>query len=275
MSLLLAAEQAHNFWDFSSVLDPANLGTNLIALLTLTLLEVVLGIDNVVFIAIVAAKLPPAQQAKARRTGLLLALITRVLFLATITFILGLATKKLGFAIPFSGYEPTGKDLVLIAGGLFLIYKATKEIHVRVEGEEEGAEVRAAPAAFWPTIGQILVIDLIFSIDSVVTAVGMAKELLVMVAAVVISVGVMLAAAGPISAFISKHPTMKMLALSFLLLIGVVLVAEGVGQHISKGYIYFGMAFALSVETLNIVSRRKRAKGTVGVALPDSALKSR
>ncbi len=265
LTALLAAEP---LWDFSRVIAPEHIWANLGALVTLTLMEVVLGIDNIVFIAIVAGQLPEGQQKKARQTGLMLALVTRVALLATVTYIMGLAEKKLGVTVPFTGHDLTGKDLVLIGGGLFLIYKATKEIHIRVEGEEEGHETKEKAATFWGTIVQILIIDMVFSIDSVVTAVGMAKELIVMVAAVILSVGIMLLTAGPVSDFIKKHPTMKMLALSFLLLIGVMLLAEAVGQHIQKGYIYFAMSFSLIVEMLNIVSRRKRKAGVVGVAAP-------
>ncbi|MBL9001370.1 MAG: TerC family protein [Phycisphaerae bacterium] len=241
---------------------------NLIALVTLTAMEIVLGIDNIVFIAIVAGRLPREQREKARIIGLSLALLTRVLFLFTITLIMGLATTPL-FSIPFLS-EPgpdgnkvastvSGRDLILLLGGGFLIFKATYEIHNKIEGEEHGPGDRKA-AGFWPTIGLILVIDLVFSIDSVVTAVGMAQNLTVMVTAVVISMIVMLAFSGYITRFIDKHPTLKMLALSFLLLIGVVLVADGLGQHISKGYIYFAMAFSLLVEMLNMgASRKKKA----------------
>jgi predicted tellurium resistance membrane protein TerC len=241
---------------------------NLLALVTLTAMEIVLGIDNIVFIAIIAARLPESQREKARVIGLSLALITRVIFLGTITLIMSLATKKL-FTLPFLT-EPgpdgvalpstvTGKDLVLIIGGGFLIFKATREIHKKIEGDEHGPSTHKA-SSFWPTIGLILVIDLVFSIDSVVTAVGMARSLWVMVAAVVASMGVMLAFSGYITRFIDRHPTLKMLALSFLLLIGVVLVADGLGQHISKGYIYFAMAFSFIVEILNMAIRGKHEK---------------
>jgi predicted tellurium resistance membrane protein TerC len=251
MPLTLAAE----LFDFQRLTAPEHLWGNVIALLTLTALEIVLGIDNIVFIAILSGKLPREQQHKARQTGLGLALITRILLLTTLTVILGLANHQL-FTIPVLEHAFTGKDLVLFLGGLFLIWKSTHEIHKKVEGGEDptGAGKRGS---FWAVIAQILVVDLVFSIDSVVTAVGMAQELLIMIAAVIISVGIMLAAAGRISRFIDKHPTMKMLALSFLLLIGVMLVADSLGQHISKGYIYFAMAFSLGVEMLNIAMRKK------------------
>lgn len=253
--------------DVASILTPENI----IALITLTLLEIVLGIDNIVFIAILCAKLPPDQRKKARQTGLALALITRILLLTTITFIISLAGKDL-FMIP--GMTETvesadgsthkaplgisGKDLILILGGAFLIFKSTKEIHHKIEDKPD-TDIAVKHAAFWPIIAQILVIDVVFSLDSVITAVGMARALPIMIAAVIISVCVMLVASGTISRFIDKHPTMKMLALAFLLLIGVVLVADGFGQHVSKGYIYFAMAFSLAVETLNIVVRKRSA----------------
>ncbi len=244
---------------------------NAIALVTLTAMEVVLGIDNIVFIAILAGRLPAEQQGKARQIGLAVALVTRLLLLFTLTWIMGL-TKDL-FLIPgltepvIEGHgKPTGevkplgisgRDLVLLVGGLFLIYKSTKEIHHKMD--EGGTDAPSAKSAsFWPTVATIGVIDIVFSLDSVITAVGMAQSLAVMVVAVVVAVGVMLAFAGRISRFIEKHPTMKMLALSFLLLIGVMLVADAFGRHIPKGYIYFAMAFSLMVETLNIFARRKK-----------------
>jgi predicted tellurium resistance membrane protein TerC len=242
---------------------------NLIALVTLTALEIVLGIDNIVFIAILCGRLPPEQRARARTTGLALALLTRVALLATISFIIGLAGTPL-LAVPFLTETVTnadrtvtevpmnisGRDLIMIVGGLFLIGKATLEIHHKIEDRPAG-DRPVTHAAFWPTIAQILVIDVVFSLDSVITAVGMAQVLTVMIVAVVISVGIMLLAAGTISRFIDKHPTLKMLALAFLVLIGVVLVADGLGQHISKGYIYFAMAFSLGVEMLNIIARAR------------------
>jgi predicted tellurium resistance membrane protein TerC len=242
-------------FDLQRLFAPEHLWGNVIALFTLTAMEIVLGIDNIVFIAILSAKLPGEQQDKARRTGLGLALITRILFLTTLTVIMGLATTEL-FKIPLIDHKFSGKDAVLFVGGLFLIFKATREIHGKVEGGPEPVR-KAGAGSFWSVIAQILLIDLVFSIDSVVTAVGMAQELLIMIAAVIISVGIMLVASGRVSAFIDKHPTMKMLALAFLLLIGVMLVADSVGQHISKGYIYFAMAFSLGVEMLNLAMRKK------------------
>lgn len=218
-----------------------------ISLLTLTVLEIVLGIDNVVFIAILAGKLPVAQREKARRLGLSLALITRILLLLSITWIMGLKTPLFSL---FS-HTFTGRDLILLLGGLFLIAKATKEIHEKLEGED-GRVSRAVAPTFASVITQILLLDIVFSLDSVITAVGMARHVAVMVAAVSIAVGFMLLFSGHISRFIERHPTLKILALSFLLLIGVVLVADGFGQHINKGYIYFAMAFSVFVEVLNL-----------------------
>lgn len=225
-----------------------------IALVTLTLLEVVLGIDNVVFISILAAKLPLAQQATARKVGLSLALITRVLLLLSISWVVGL-TKPLFEVLK---HPVSGRDLILLIGGLFLIAKATHEIHGKLEGAEGHASARVAPS-FASVIVQILILDVVFSLDSVITAVGMVKQVSVMIIAVVIAVVFMLVFAGHISAFIERHPTLKMLALSFLILIGVTLVAESMHREIPKGYIYFAMAFSVGVEILNI-KLRKQAK---------------
>jgi predicted tellurium resistance membrane protein TerC len=224
-----------------------------IGLLTLTLLEVVLGIDNIIFISILASKLPKEQQYAARQTGILLALGTRILLLFSISWLVGLSQPL--FAL--FGYEFSGRDLVLIGGGLFLIAKATWEIHGQLEGAEEGAPGAKLPTSFASVVAQIILIDVIFSLDSVITAVGMVDELAVMVTAVVISIGFMLFAAGPVSAFIEKHPTVKMLALAFLVLIGVNLLAEGFGTEIEKGYTYFALAFSLGVEVLNLRTRKK------------------
>ena len=224
-----------------------------ISLVTLTLLEIVLGIDNIIFISILADKLPAAQQSRARSIGLVLALITRLMLLGTLYWITGLV-QPLFSAF---GQEFTGKDLVLIAGGLFLLWKSVHEIHGKLETNEE-AEVRArAGATMTSVITQIVLIDIVFSLDSVITAVGMVRQIWVMAAAVVLAMAVMLAAARAIGDFVNRHPTIKMLALSFLILIGVVLVADGFGQHINKGYIYFAMAFAVVVEMLNLRVRRK------------------
>jgi len=235
-------------------MDPLLTTESLIALLTLAGLEVVLGIDNIVFISILVGKLPAAERANARRVGLLLAMLMRILLLFAISWVIGL-TQPLFSAI---GKAFSGRDLVLLLGGLFLIAKATWEIHDKLEGEEHGPDGEPA-ASFAAILTQIVVLDVVFSLDSVITAVGMAKHIEIMIAAVVIAVGVMMVFAGAIGAFIERHPTMKMLALSFLLLIGVVLVADGLGQHVSKGYIYFAMAFSLFVEILNIRIRRAKA----------------
>ena len=224
-----------------------------IALLTLTALEIVLGIDNVIFISILAGKLPAAQQAKARRTGLGGAMVTRILLLLSIAWIIRLTAPL--FTV--LGQEISGRDLILIVGGLFLLGKSTFEIHDKLEGEEGEASKRVA-ASFLAVIVQIMLLDVVFSLDSVITAVGMAEEVAVMIAAVVIAVGVMMAAAGPIARFVDAHPTVKILALSFLLLIGMSLVAEGLDQHIPKGYIYFAMAFSVFVEMLNLRLRANR-----------------
>ncbi|HEX2836720.1 MAG TPA: TerC family protein [Phycisphaerales bacterium] len=230
----------------------------IIALVTLTAMEIVLGIDNIVFIAILCARLPEKERNKARVVGLALAMITRVLLLLGITWIMSLSKTAL-FTLPVLNHELTGKDLVLLLGGLFLIYKATKEIHGKVEGSHEDHKTGGV-AKFWPVIGQIIIIDIVFSLDSVITAVGMANQIWVMVTAVIVAVLVMLLVSGRIASFIDRHPTVKMLALAFLLLIGVMLVADGLGQHVPKGYIYFAMAFSLGVEVLNMVVRGKHTK---------------
>ncbi|MCE9626035.1 MAG: TerC family protein [Deltaproteobacteria bacterium] len=220
---------------------------NLIALLTLTGLEIVLGIDNIVFIAILTGKLPPEKRGKGRKLGLFLAMGMRILLLLGISWVMGL-TRPLFEVL---GHSFSGRDLILLVGGLFLIAKATYEIHDKLEGAEH-ADAGTAAKSFAATIVQIMFLDIIFSLDSVITAVGMAQHVPIMIAAVVIAVGVMILFAGAVSKFIEQHPTFKILALSFLLLIGVMLTVEGVGQHINKGYIYFAMAFSLFVEVLNI-----------------------
>jgi predicted tellurium resistance membrane protein TerC len=225
-----------------------------LGLLTLTVLEVVLGIDNVIFISILAGKLPAAQQGKARQYGLGLALITRVLLLMSLSWIVKLTAPL--FAV--WSHEVSGRDLVLIVGGLFLIAKSTHEIHQKLEGAEGHGSARVAPS-FAGVLVQIMLLDVVFSLDSVITAVGMVDAIGVMIAAVVIAVLVMIAFSGPISRFVDRHPTIKMLALSFLLLIGTALVAEGLHQHIPKGYIYFAMAFSVFVEMLNLRLSRKAA----------------
>ena len=226
-----------------------------IALLTLTTLEIVLGIDNVIFISILAGRLPAEQRDRARLVGLSLAMIMRVGLLFSISWIANLTTPLFDVL----DHDVSGRDLILLGGGIFLIYKATQEIHDKLEGEEGHGSARAG-ASFASVIVQILLLDIVFSLDSVITAVGMADDLAVMVAAVVIAVGVMLVASGPISAFVQEHPTVKMLALSFLLLIGMSLVAEGWHYHIPKGYIYFAMGFSIVVEALNLRLRARAAE---------------
>jgi predicted tellurium resistance membrane protein TerC len=226
-----------------------------IALLTLTGLEIVLGIDNVIFISILAGKLPVEQQKKARQVGLLLALVTRVLLLLSLSWMMKLTTPL--FTLPLIHQEVSGRDLILLVGGLFLIGKSVHEIHDKLEGEDGHATSGRRVVSFTATIVQIVLLDIVFSLDSVITAIGMANHIPVMVAAVVLALGVMLVFAGTISDFVGRHPTLKMLALSFLILIGVTLVGEGLGRHIPKGYIYFSMAFAFGVEMLNLKLRSK------------------
>lgn len=223
-----------------------------IAFLTLTALEIVLGIDNIVFISILAAKLPGHQQARARTLGLSLAMITRILLLLSLAWLVRLTSPLFSLA----SFSLSGRDLILLAGGLFLIGKSTFEIHDKLEGEEGHTSAKVA-ASFGGVIVQILLLDIVFSLDSVITAVGMVQQIPVMVAAVIVAVLVMLVAAGGISTFVERHPTIKMLALSFLLLIGTSLVAEGLHFHIPKGYIYFAMAFSVGVEMLNLRLRRR------------------
>jgi len=226
-----------------------------IALLTLTVLEIVLGIDNVIFISILAGKLPSERQGKARRLGLFLAMFIRIGLLASLAWVVSL-TRPLATVL---GHGVSGRDLILLGGGLFLIAKATREIHERLEGEE-GEATAHLRASFAGVIVQILLLDIVFSLDSVITAVGMANNLPVMIAAVVLAVGVMLLASGAIGDFVQRHPTVKVLALSFLLLIGMSLVAEGFGQHIAKGYIYFAMGFSVFVEMLNLRLRKAQER---------------
>ena len=226
-----------------------------IAFGTLTALEIVLGIDNVVFISILAGKLPTEQQAKARRVGLSLAMIIRILLLLSISWIIRLTDPV--FSI--FGQEISGRDMILLAGGLFLIGKSTHEIHHKVEGGHEEGGSRAGAATFSGVLIQIALLDIVFSLDSVITAVGMADQIAVMIIAVIIAVGIMLIASGPIASFVGKHPTLAMLALSFLLLIGTSLVAEGLHFHIPKGYIYTAMGFSVLVEALNLRAASRKA----------------
>lgn len=240
---------------------------NAIALLTLALLEIVLGIDNIVFIAILTGRLPVEQRSRARKVGLFMAMGTRVLLLLSLAWIMKL-TRPLFVLL---GHGISGRDLILLLGGLFLLAKATLEIHHRVEGAHETqAEATGKGAVFGAVIAQIMVLDIVFSLDSVITAVGMAKEVSIMVLAVMVAVGVMMVFADAVSNFIEHHPTIKVLALSFLLAIGVMLTAEGLGRHIEKGYLYFAMAFSLGVEMLNIrAGRNRHAVAQVSAAGPD------
>jgi predicted tellurium resistance membrane protein TerC len=251
--LLAFAAPGHGAPDPAGAPDLLSL-RSLISLLTLLSLEVVLGIDNVIFIAILAGKLPAADQPRARRLGIGMAVITRILLLLSITWVMRLTTPL----VTLAGVSLSGKSLILLLGGLFLIGKSTFEIHDKLEGDDHtiSAKVRASLAA---VVVQIMVIDIVFSLDSVITAVGMTPHVPIMIVAVIAAAAVMLVFSGPISDFVARHPTMKMLALAFLILIGVMLVAEAFGQHVDKGYIYFAMAFSLAVEMLNIRLRRKTA----------------
>jgi predicted tellurium resistance membrane protein TerC len=242
---------AVNFFDFSWLNSPEAW----IALLTLTVMEIVLGIDNIVFISILVDKLPVAERPRARFLGLGFAMVTRILLLLSISWVMQL--KNPLFAL--FGHQISGKDLILILGGLFLLYKATVEIHHKVEGHAEEEKKVTAKAALGAILVQIAILDIVFSLDSVITAVGMADDIMVMIIAVMISVGFMMVFAGSVSDFISEHPTVKMLALSFLLLIGTTLIAEGFHVHFEKGYVYFAMAFSIFVEMLNIRMKKRAA----------------
>jgi predicted tellurium resistance membrane protein TerC len=226
-----------------------------LALVTLTVLEIVLGIDNIIFITILCGRLPEHQRARARTIGLALAMLTRIALLLSLAWMMTLTAPLFTLGKPISA-----RDLILIAGGLFLLWKSVHEIHNSLEGEEEQSDIRAAAASFGSVIVQIAIIDIVFSLDSVITAVGMVDEVPIMVIAIVIAVGVMLFAARPIGEFVDRHPTIKMLALSFLILVGVALVGEGWDLHIPKGYIYFAMAFSVAVEMLNIRMRKVRQR---------------
>jgi predicted tellurium resistance membrane protein TerC len=239
---------------YESVFGWASTVDGWVALFTLSVLEIVLGIDNVVFVSILAGKLPPEQRERARKLGMFLAMFIRILLLLSITWVMGLTAPLFGLF----GHDVTGRDLILIIGGLFLIAKSTHEIHLKLEGDEHGSSGRPA-ATFAAVITQILLLDIVFSLDSVITAVGMAEHVAVMIIAVVLAVAVMMMAARVVSDFVERHPTVKMLALSFLLLIGMSLIGEGWGQHIPKGYIYFAMGFSVFVEAINLRIRSKQA----------------
>lgn len=226
------------------------------ALLSLTLMEIVLGIDNIIFISILSTRLPEEQRKKARLIGLALAMFTRIGLLFSLSWVMSLKEQLFEFA----NHGFSGRDLVLIGGGAFLIYKATKEIHQKIEGEEDEELIAKGKISFSGVLVQIVILDIVFSLDSVITAVGMVDQLWVMVIAVMISVVIMMVFSSAVSDFIHRHPTVKMLALSFLLLIGVTLAGEGLGHHISKGYIYAAMAFSIFVESLNLASTRKKKK---------------
>ena len=237
-----------------------------LALLTLTAMEVVLGIDNIVFISVLVSRLPKAMAERARRIGLLLALVFRILLLLVLTWLIGLTHP----VIESYGLSLSWKDVILVSGGLFLLYKATHEMHRAVEEPQDGVPTVAAKGSFAAIIVQIIAIDMVFSIDSIVTAIGMAQNVEVMIAAVVIAVGIMYAASGTVAGFIARHPTTKMLALAFLLLIGVTLVADGLGFHIDKAYIYAAMGFATAVEAIIILSQSRRRSSTRLIeALPE------
>jgi predicted tellurium resistance membrane protein TerC len=225
-----------------------------LAFVTLTALEIVLGIDNIIFISILVGRLPKEQQARGRTIGLSLAMLTRILLLLSITWVMGLSADL----FQVFGFGISGRDVILIGGGLFLLAKSTLEIHHGLEGEDDEQQAGAARATFVGVITQIAIIDIVFSLDSVITAVGMADHVEVMIAAVIVAVLVMMFLAGPIGNFVDRHPTIKMLALSFLILIGMALIGEGVGFHIPKGYIYFAMAFSVAVEMLNIQVRKRQ-----------------
>lgn len=227
------------------------------ALLTLTALEIVLGIDNVIFLSVVVSRIPPRQAKRARQIGLLLALVFRILLLSLLVWLIGLTQPVL----TAKGIALSWRDIILIGGGLFLIGKATHEIHAEVEAREADEEAAPQARAFFWVIVQIIVIDLVFSLDSIITAIGMAQDLAIMVAAVIIACAVMYVSSGPVARFVAAHPTTKMLALAFLVLIGVALVADGFKFHIPRGYIYFAIVFSVAVEMFNMLARRNRKRG--------------
>jgi predicted tellurium resistance membrane protein TerC len=226
------------------------------ALLTLTALEIVLGIDNVIFLSVIVSRIPPQQAKRARQIGLALALVFRILLLSLLVWLIGLTQAVL----TVRGTAFSWRDIILIGGGLFLIGKATHEIHAEVEGSEAGERTAKASALFW-VIVQIIVIDMVFSLDSIITAIGMVQDLAIMIAAVVIACLIMYASSGPVARFVAEHPTTKMLALAFLVLIGVALVADGFKFHIPRGYIYFAIAFSAAVEFFNVLAKSNRKQG--------------
>jgi len=228
------------------------------ALLTLTALEIVLGIDNVIFLSVIVSRIPPKQAHRARQIGLALALVFRIALLSLLVWLIGLTEPVLGLR----GYEFSWRDIILIGGGLFLIAKTTHEIHAEVDGDEAAAENASAGGAFFWVVAQIVVIDLVFSLDSIITAIGMAQDLEIMITAVVIAVFVMYISAGPVARFVAEHPTTKMLALAFLVLIGVALVADGFHFHIPRGYIYFAISFSVVVEFFNVLAKRNRRRAS-------------
>lgn len=235
---------------------PAGPAELTVAFITLCALEIVLGIDNIIFISIMAGKLPPAQREKARLIGLALAMITRVGLLLSISWMANLTTPLFTVA----GHGVTGRDLILIVGGLFLVWKSTHEIHQKVEGADESMDVSKGRVSFPSIITQIVLLDIVFSLDSVITAVGMVNNIPIMIAAVIVAVIFMMFCSGSISNFVDRHPTIKILALSFLLLIGLALIADGSGQHIPKGYIYFAMGFSVFTEMINIKIRKPKSE---------------
>ena len=237
---------------FEWIADPAVWAS----LVTLTAMEIVLGIDNIVFISVVVGRLPPEQAKQARQLGLAMALVFRILLLFTLFWIIGLTQP----VFTLLGRDFSWRDLVLIGGGMFLLVKATREIHADVEGDGAEGSAGKVYAAFGMTVAQIALIDLVFSIDSIITAIGMAQHIGVMIAAVIIAVAIMYVASGPVAGFIDRHPTTRMLALAFLLMIGLALVADGVGYHIERGYIYAAMGFSALVEVLNVLAKRNRSK---------------
>ena len=239
--------------DFSWISQPESW----IALLTLIVLELVLGVDNVIFISILAGKLPQADQQRARRTGIMLAVVTRILLLLSLSWVISL--EEALFTLPYFDIGISGRDLILLVGGLFLLWKSTTEIHEKLEGKEGHATAKVG-ATFMSVIIQIMLLDIVFSLDSVITAVGMVDELMIMIIAVIVAAGIMVFTSGPIGEFVEKHPTVKMLALSFLLMIGFTLVVEGLHQHIPKGYVYFAMGFSIFVEMINLRVRDSHTK---------------